>query len=109
MRSNRLRRRVFLLLGAADFDADTAADLIGELRIPRCDAGSGHYARIVAPGRRTVWSSRSLLGGTTAAPAAPGTWHLAEVERAGRGLFALYGILWEGAGGREPRRFSIEA
>lgn len=111
---DRLRGRIFLLLGAADFDADTAADLMGELPDPALSTpGSGHYARIVAPGRRTVWASRSLLGSQLPlAPAArTGTWHLAEVESAqGEALFALtYGILWEGAGEREPRRFSIEA
>jgi len=111
---DRLRGRVFLLLGAADFDTSSVADLIDVLPDPALSTpGSGHYARIVVPDVETAWSSRSMLGlELDDVPlATTGAWRLLQVSStAGERLFALtYGILWEGSGDSVPRHFVIEA
>lgn len=111
---DRLRGHVFLLLGVADFDAPSLADLIDALPDPALSTpGSGHYARIVGPDAQDAWSSRSMLGlELDDVPlATTGAWRLLQVSSAaGERLFALtYGILWEGSGDSVPRHFVIEA
>ncbi|MGR8919730.1 MAG: ATP-binding protein [Gammaproteobacteria bacterium] len=110
---DRLRGHVFMLIGAADFDA-RPAPAVGALPDPAlATPASGHYARIVDGAGEVVWDSDSLLGLSLGAPAATeaGEWRLAPaVTSDGTGLFSLaYGIIWEGAGDRAPRAFVIEA
>jgi len=111
---DRLRGRVFLLIGAADFDAVSPTALVRSLPDPSlASPASGHYARISSPSGDVLWSSLSLLGVEIRALAmAPsGEWHLERVRSsAGEHLFAMsYGIIWEGVGDREPREFNIQA
>jgi two-component system sensor histidine kinase PhoQ len=113
---DRLRGRVFMLLGAADFDARDNAKRVGALPDPALAIpGSGSYARITAVDSGATWSSASLLGFELAPPAVDdartGIWDLERVQGlAHEDLFALrYGIVWEGDGERRPRRFVVEA
>ena len=111
---DRLRGRIFMLIGAANLDAQDGVPVLGglpepELAIP----GSGRYARIFSGPQDVAWSSRSLLGEHIEPPAAlaVGQWRLETTNSsAGDRLFALsYGILWEGVGDRAPRNFAIQA
>ncbi|MCP5201748.1 MAG: histidine kinase [Gammaproteobacteria bacterium] len=113
---DRLRGRVFMLLGAADFDARDTDAMVGALPDPAlATPGSGSYARITAADTGRSWSSASLLGRDLAPPALDpahtGVWELERVRSlAGERLFALrYGIVWEGEGDHRPRRFIVEA
>ncbi|MEX2480027.1 MAG: ATP-binding protein [Gammaproteobacteria bacterium] len=111
---DRLRGRIFMLIGAADFDVGAFDELIGELPDPALlTPGSGHYARIVALDSKAAWASRSMLGLELDTLPSPdiGTWRLGHTtSSSGEDLFALtYGILWEGVGDGAPRRFTIEA
>lgn len=111
---DRLRGRVFLLIGAADFDAADPAVMIDSLPDPSLTTpGSGHYARILADRPEPAWQSRSLLGTAVPLPASlePGEWRLDRVEQgSGQTLFSLaYAIIWEGAGSSPPRRFTVQA
>ncbi len=111
---DRLRGRVFMLIGAADFDAADTGAMIGSLPDPAlATPGSGNYARLVDVASGSTWVSRSALG--IELPPVPaselGQWDLRRVRApAGETLFALsYGISWEGGGEREPRRFTLQA
>ena len=111
---DRLRGRIFMLIGAANFDADRASPMIGALPDPSLSIpGSGHYARIFAEKPPAVWSSRSLLAIEISPPAtvSAGEWRLGRVQTANaERLFELsYGIIWEGVGDREPRAFAIQS
>lgn len=111
---DRLRGRVFLLIGAADFDASPGESLIDALPDPALSTpGSGDYARLLSDAAEPVWESRSMLGETLPlpAPVEPGEWRLDRLSGArGDGLFSLvYAIIWEGAGEVPPRRFVVQA
>lgn len=111
---DRLRGRIYMLIGAADFDAPSTRPLVGELPDSTLAMpGSGSYVRILADNGKTRWQSRSLLGLKLPLPRriATGTWRLERTTTsAGEGLFALgYAILWEGVGKRKPRQFVIQA
>jgi two-component system sensor histidine kinase PhoQ len=111
---DRLRGRVFMLIGAADFDAPRARAPLGSLPDPNLAMpGSGHYLRLLDEEGKTRWESRSLLGLELPLPSRiqSGTWRLERTRTAaGEGLFSLvYGIIWEGEGRRRPRQFVIQA
>lgn len=113
---DRLRGRVYMLLGAADFDARDTPGMVGALPDPAlATPGSGSYARITAVDSGAIWMSTSLLGFALAPPAVAdartGVWDLERVHGLGQeDLFVLrYGIVWEGDGERRPRRFVVEA
>jgi two-component system, OmpR family, sensor histidine kinase PhoQ len=111
---DRLRGRIFMLIGAADFDADDDKSMIdslpdSSLSIP----GSGNYARIVSRSGDARWESRSLLGVEPEypAPVESGQWRLERIRAStGEQLFSLaYSIIWEGAGDNNPIHFVIQA
>lgn len=111
---DRLRGRIFMLIGAADFDAAANDALVGTLPDPSLTTpGSGHYASISGENPALEWRSSSLLGQNTltTAGARAGQWSFEDRDSAGHpGLFALtYGIIWEGDGERPPRRFMLRA
>ena len=111
---DRLRGRVFMLLGIADFDAPGLADSLAALPDPALmTPGSGHYARISTESNDGSWESPSMLGLPVGAreTARTGQWRMRKVSTSSDGdLFALsYGILWEGEGKQAPRTFTIEA
>ncbi len=111
---DRLRGRVFMLIGATDFDASPSHGLISNLPDPSLSVpGSGNYARIVASNGGVLWQSPSLLGITLAEvlPAEAGEWRLEPTRTiGGERLFSLiYTIIWEGVGERVPQKFSIQA
>jgi two-component system, OmpR family, sensor histidine kinase PhoQ len=111
---DRLRGRVFMLIGAADFDAPPKRGLIATLPDPSLSVpGSGNYARIISSSRGTNWESPSLLGiklGEVTIGEA-GEWRLEATQTtAGERLFVLiYTIIWEGAGDKVPQKFAIAA
>ncbi|MEQ8233819.1 MAG: ATP-binding protein, partial [Gammaproteobacteria bacterium] len=111
---DRLRGRIFMLIGAADFDAGAPVEMIDTLPDPAlATPGSGNYARLVDTTSGASWMSRSALGVQLPPPrpTALGEWALGRARTAaGTELFVLtYGISWEGEGDRAPRRFSLEA
>ena len=60
---DRLRGRIYMLIGAADFDAPSTRPLVGELPDSTLSMpGSGNYVRILSDNGKTRWQSRSLLG-----------------------------------------------
>ena len=76
---DRLRGRIYMLIGAADFDAPATRPLVGELPDSTLAMpGSGSYVRILADNGKTRWQSRSLLGLNLPLPRriATGTWRL---------------------------------
>ncbi|MBK6657075.1 MAG: hypothetical protein IPG43_02485 [Proteobacteria bacterium] len=111
---DRLRGRIYMLIGAADFDAPSTRPLVGELPDSTLSMpGSGNYVRILSDNGKTRWQSRSLLGLSLPLPRRiqTGTWRLERTTTsANEGLFSLgYAILWEGAGKRKARQFVIQA
>ncbi len=111
---DRLRGSIFMLIGAADFDALADSELIRALPDPSLSVpASGHYARIFTVAEQVLWSSASLLGISIPPPSATltGEWRLDRTRTSsGEELFALsYGIIWEGRGDRAPRAFTIQA
>ena len=111
---DRLRGRIYMLIGAADFDAPSTRPLVGELPDSTLAMpGSGSYVRILSNSGKTRWQSRSLLGLDLPLPRriATGSWRLERTTTsAGEGLFSLgYAIQWEGVGKRKPRQFVIQA
>ena len=111
---DRLRGRVFMLIGAADFDARSDHSMIDSLPDPSLSIpGSGNYARIVSIDGDARWESRSLLGVESPDPTRfkTGEWQLQSIYTgAGEKLFSLaYSIIWEGAGEADPRQFVIQA
>jgi two-component system, OmpR family, sensor histidine kinase PhoQ len=111
---DRLRGRVFMLIGAANFDAAGGQPMINSLPDPSLSIpGSGNYARIVSRDGDVRWGSRSLLGVEPEypSPVETGQWHLERVGAAtGESLFSLaYSIIWEGAGDHRPIQFVIQA
>ncbi len=111
---DRLRGRVFMLIGAANFDAGRGQSMIDSLPDPSLSIpGSGNYARIVSVDGEARWDSRSLLGVDSPDPSQieSGKWRLQSIYTgAGERLFSLvYSIIWEGAGESSPRQFVIQA
>lgn len=111
---DRLRGRVFMLIGAADFDASPKRGLISNLPDPSLSVpGSGNYARIVSRNGGILWESPSLHGITLAEvpPTEAGEWLLEPTQTtSGERLFSLiYTIIWEGVGEKVPQKFSIQA
>ncbi len=110
---DRLRGRVYMLIGAADFDASSLIDALKILPDPQLVLpGSGHYARIKAANSDGLWESPSLRGVTLQKghTVATGDWWFGQIEPAGAGaLFELdYGIRWEGDGDDPPQDFVIQ-
>ena len=111
---DRLRGRVFMLIGAADFDAQNGHSMIDSLPDPSLSIpGSGNYARIVSIDGDVRWESRSLLGVGSPDPAdvETGEWRLKSIyAETGEKLFSLaYSIIWEGAGEGNPNQYVIQA
>ncbi|MGE4617102.1 MAG: ATP-binding protein [Gammaproteobacteria bacterium] len=111
---DRLRGRIFMLIGAADFDAPGDQAMIDSLPDPSLSIpGSGNYARIVSRDGDARWESRSLLGVEPEYPSTveTGQWQLEHIRAAtGEKLFSLaYSIIWEGAGVNHPIQFVIQA
>lgn len=111
---DRLRGRVYMLIGAADFDAPSTRPLVGELPdATLAMPGSGNYLRILSDSGRTRWQSRSLLGLDLPLPQRLpiGSWRLERTRTSeGEGLFSLvYAILWDSPGKPKPRQFVIQA
>lgn len=108
---DRLRGRIFMLIGAADFDSAALVNRLPEpsLSIPV----SGQYARILDRDGEPLWASASMAGVGFARPAAvsPGQWQLNRQQtQAGEKIFVLtYPIIWEGVGDREPQKFVLQA
>ena len=111
---DRLKGRVFMLIGAADFDASEAGMIEGPLPDPSLSVpGSGNYARIFSSTDAVQWRSDSILGIEFDGPGQiqPGEWALEQVaSSSGERLFSLaYAIIWEGAGQTAPVDFVIQA
>ena len=111
---DRLKGRVFMLIGAADFDASGAGMIEGPLPDPSLSVpGSGNYARIFSSNDAVQWRSDSILGIEFDGPGQiqPGEWVLEQVaSSSGERLFSLaYAIIWEGAGQTAPVDFAIQA
>lgn len=111
---DRLRGRVFMLIGAADFDAPHTRPLVDSLPDPILSMpGSGYYVRILSDSGEARWESRSLIGLKLPAPRLiqSGSWRFERITTStDEGLFSLvYAIIWEGAGKRKPRHFVIQA
>lgn len=95
-----LEARVYLLLGAAELDADGGLVMARSLAEPRFDTpDSGLYAAVRAPDGDILWRSRSSLGRSIRYPDAdvPGRpVHRRLQPSGGEALYALaYPVTWE--------------
>lgn len=111
---DRLRGRIFMLVGAANFDATPGRPLVTDVPDPSLALpGSGNYARIFSDSGGVRWESASLTGVKLGEviPAEPGTWRFDRIRSAGgERLFSLvYTIIWEGEGDQVPQKFSLQA
>ena len=110
---DRLRGRVFLLIGAFDFDQISNHEALISLPDPNLTTpGSGHYARVLNAAGGRLWSSRSMLGVNVGMPesAGVGEWRYSTVSDGANEVFSLsYRIIWEGDGAATPLEYSLEA
>ncbi len=109
-REERLLAQVYLLMAAAEVDAQGKLTLASGPSEPRLDQpGSGLYAIITDSTGDVVWRSRSTLSVDPphAAPLAAGTQRFEEVD-SGAGFFVeSFGVSWATAGGSFPFTFSV--
>lgn len=99
----RLQSTVYLLLAAAELDAQGALVMPPDLAEPRLSLpGSGLYASVLHVPSGMAWQSASAVGLSLpfARSAAVGEWRFEEVQGdRGAYLSARYGVRWAGAGG----------
>lgn len=109
-RQERLLAQIYLLMAAAEVDAQGRLTLSSGPSEPRLDQpGSGLYAVIVDGMGATVWRSRSTLSADAphAAPLPAGAQRFEEVN-AGEGFFVeSFGVSWATPGGSFPFTFSV--
>ena len=105
---DRLQAELYLLLGAADLDADlgmSVPEVLPDARL--ATPGSGLYAEVVDGEGEVVWRSWSALGLDVPFPAPPPPGHpeLREtLSSDGAALLTLsLGVVWELAPGRDER------
>lgn len=108
----RLQATVYLLLGAADVDANGALAMPASLPEPRLSVpSSGLYAAIFVPGRGETWRSASTV--TAGLPfqrsVNVGEWRFDTLAPAGlpRFLSATYAVRWATRGGDVPLVLSV--
>ncbi|MFC5497704.1 ATP-binding protein [Caenimonas terrae] len=93
-----LQGTVYLLLAAAELDADGALQMPSAFAEPRLSLpGSGLYASIYSTARNEQWQSPSALGANLPfqREAAVGQWRYDTLDRPGAGfLAATYGVRW---------------
>jgi two-component system, OmpR family, sensor histidine kinase PhoQ len=110
-REERLLAQVYLLMAAAEVDAQGQLTLGNGPLDPKLEApGSGLYAVISDEHGRAVWRSHSALNVELPqiSPLPPGIPRFDEVAEAGDGLFVQsFGVSWATAGGSYPFTFSV--
>jgi len=108
----RLQTHVYVLLAAAELDADIMLFMPDELPDPRFSvADSGLYAQIVDSGGKTVWRSRSLLGASfpVSAPVNIGQSSFVRTSLAGGSeVFVFgYGVSWQISNAQQRYTFYV--
>ncbi|MGQ5523910.1 ATP-binding protein [Chitinimonas sp. PSY-7] len=107
----RLQGDVYLLMAAAELDADGALVMPPALTEPRFSLpSSGLYANVSNPNHREEWQSSSTLGVRPPFPRGlqAGKWFYDERERDGkRYLTAAYGVLWADGPRAQPLSFAV--
>ena len=109
-RQERLLAQIYLLMAAAEVDAQGNLTLAGGPSEPRLDQpGSGLYAIITDSAGTVVWRSRSTLSvdAPHGAPLAAGTQRFEEMDRGGGFFVESFGLSWATAGGSFPFTFSV--
>jgi two-component system sensor histidine kinase PhoQ len=111
-RQERLLAQVYLLMAAAEVDAQGRLTLGSTELEPRLEQpASGLYATIVDAGGAVVWQSRSALSSGLPVPAglAPGAQRFDEISAAnGLRLFEeRFGVSWATSGGSYPFTFCV--
>ncbi len=109
-RQERLLAQIYLLMAAAEVDAQGRLTLAGGPSEPRLDQpGSGLYAVIIDSAGNLVWRSRSTL--SVAAPQGaplPAGAQRFEATDTGEGFFVeSFGVSWATPGGSFPFTFSV--
>ena len=109
-RQERLLAQIYLLIAAAEVDAQGKLTLTSGPSEPRLDQpGSGLYAAITDGPGDVVWRSRSMLSVDTprGAPLPAGTQRFEEVD-SGSGFFLeSFGVSWATPGGSFPFTFNV--
>ncbi|PHV11089.1 ATP-binding protein [Chitinimonas sp. BJB300] len=107
----RLQGDVYLLMAAAELDADGSLVMPPSLAEPRFSLpGSGLYANVANPSHREEWQSSSSLGLRPPFPRGlnAGQWLFDERERDGkRYLTAAYGVRWADGLRAQPLTFAV--
>jgi two-component system sensor histidine kinase PhoQ len=111
-RQDRLLAQVYLLMAAAEVDAQGRLTLSGGPPEPRLDLpGSGLYASIVDASGTPVWRSRSTLALDLPVPRTlePGVQRFEEIAAANgaRLLAQRFGVSWTTGGASYPFTFSV--
>jgi two-component system sensor histidine kinase PhoQ len=110
-RQDRLLAQVYLLMAAADVDAQGRLSFANGPPEPRLDLpGSGLYATIVDNSGAVVWRSRSALSINLPAvlPLPPGVQRFDADQAGSMRLFnQRFGVSWTTGGGRYPFTFSV--
>ena len=108
-RQERLLAQIYLLMAAAEVDAQGHLTLGSGPSEPRLEQpGSGLYAVIVDGNGEVVWRSRSTLAADAphGAPLAAGVQHFEETLDGGF-FVQSFGVSWATAGGSFPFTFSV--
>ena len=108
-RQERLLAQVYLLMAAAEVDAQGKLTLASGPSEPRLEQpGSGLYAVITDDAGDVVWRSRSTLSvdAPHGAPLAAGVQHFEETQDGGF-FIESFGVSWATAGGSFPFTFSV--